>query len=442
MDEVQFSDPAVRLAGGEGFTSTAWFAQQSHDFFAGNVPLYSLLLFGWVKVFGVSALAVRSLNYFLAALLCLLLCGFAVSRGWIGKGRATLLGALLLAGHSVMFSFRMGRYDVLAMCLFALAAWAWAQPNRTRSMAALVAIGALLPWAGLQTLPAAVVYCGLLCLILGREALLRSIAVGAGIALGGAALFGLYSSHGVWNAFRASTSGIGLIGQSVFQKLAHLPAAYFGDKSALCLLAAACLLLWLQRSKLMTFALACAVLLPAALHLAGKFPVYYGWMTYLPLAVAVASHLQSAPRGKVRSAAMALAMLAILVGLPGRMAAVAVQWQGRDPRAMEQWVASAGLGSGESVVADFKTYYALRREGVEIYLPTYLNAMSAAERASVHTLLLRQEDFTRATSLLGGQWEPAGTRWSSARPGNQLIAKIFREFHEEDYGLVLYRRIS
>ena len=135
-------------------------------------------------------------------------------------------------------------------------------------------------------------------------------------------------------------------------------------------------------------------------------------------------------------------MLAILVGLPGRMAAVAVQWQGRDPRAMEQWVASAGLGSGESVVADFKTYYALRREGVEIYLPTYLNAMSAAERASVHTLLLRQEDFTRATSLLGGQWEPAGTRWSSARPGNQLIAKIFREFHEEDYGLVLYRRIS
>ncbi len=441
VDEVQFSDPAVRLAGGEGFTSTAWFAQPSHAFFAGNVPLYSLVLSGWVRAFGVSALAVRSLNYFLTALLCALLCGFAAARGWIRRDRATLLALLLMAGHSIMFSFRMGRYDVLAMCLFALGAWAWADTNRTRSMAALFAIATFLPWAGLQTLPAAAVYCALLCLWLGREAFLRSLAAGTGILAGAAALFAFYSSHGVWSAFRASTSGIGLIGQSVTQKLAHLPAAYLGDKSALCLIAAACLLSWRGRTKLLSFALTCALLLPAALHLAGKFPVYYGWMTYLPLAVAVASRLQSEPRGNVRRAAMALACLAIAVGLPGRMVAVAAQWRDRDPRAIEQWVATSGIASGQPVVADFKTYYALRRQGAAIYLPTYLDAMSATERASVHTLLLRREDLDRATSLLGGQWQPAGPEWSTTRAGNTVIAKFFREFHEDDYALRLYYRL-
>ena len=440
VDEVQFSDPAVRLAGGAGFTSTAWFAQRSDEFFAGNVPLYSLLLSGWVRAFGVSPVAVRSLNYALAALLCLLLCRLALSRGWLSQDRSTLLAALILAGHSVMFSFRMGRYDVLSMCLFALGAWAWAQPSLRRSLPGLVAIGALLPWAGLQTLPAAVVYCALLWLLLGRGALWRGMAVGAGAVAGSAALFWLYWSHGVWTAFRASTSGIGLIGQSVAQKLAHLPAAYLSDKSAACLIVAACLLAWRGRTRLLTFALACAVLLPAALHLAGKFPVYYGWMTYLPLAVAVAAGLEAAPRGRVRAAAFACAALAVTVGLPARMAAVAIQWRDRDPRAVEQMIDGARIGPADRVVADFKLYYALERRRVPLYLPTYLDAMTPAERASVTALLLRPEDAARATGILGGQWTPSGPEWTPAPRANRLIGKFLREFREEAYPLTLYRR--
>src|SRR5690349_18811487 len=51
IDEVMYSDPAVNLHLGNGFTSTAWYAQSSNEFLAGNVPLHSLLLCAWIKLF-------------------------------------------------------------------------------------------------------------------------------------------------------------------------------------------------------------------------------------------------------------------------------------------------------------------------------------------------------------------------------------------------------
>src|SRR2546428_3368047 len=63
IDEVMYSDPAVNLYLGNGLTSTAWYVQSSHEFCAGNVPLHSLLLYLWLKLFGFSILAARRLNY-------------------------------------------------------------------------------------------------------------------------------------------------------------------------------------------------------------------------------------------------------------------------------------------------------------------------------------------------------------------------------------------
>src|SRR5215471_14715245 len=60
-DEVMYADPAVNLYLGHGFTSTAWYAQPSNEFWAGNVPLHSTLLFLWLKIFGFSITTIRSL---------------------------------------------------------------------------------------------------------------------------------------------------------------------------------------------------------------------------------------------------------------------------------------------------------------------------------------------------------------------------------------------
>src|SRR5258708_31606661 len=50
MDETLYTDPAVNLLFGHGFTSTAWPAQPRDHWWAGNVPLHEFLLYGWMKV--------------------------------------------------------------------------------------------------------------------------------------------------------------------------------------------------------------------------------------------------------------------------------------------------------------------------------------------------------------------------------------------------------
>ena len=63
-----------------------------------------------------------------------------------------------------------------------------------------------------------------LSFVYGRPGLPRAAALVTGTAAGVLALWAFYSSHSVWQAFRASTSAIGLIGHSIPEKLKALPA--------------------------------------------------------------------------------------------------------------------------------------------------------------------------------------------------------------------------
>ena len=83
QDEVMFTDPAANLYLGNGFTSSAWFFQGREEFWAGNLPLYSFLVYCWIKLFGFSLTAVRSFNYVLITGSALFL--------WLGIIRLKLL---------------------------------------------------------------------------------------------------------------------------------------------------------------------------------------------------------------------------------------------------------------------------------------------------------------------------------------------------------------
>src|SRR5258706_1732172 len=61
--EVMYTDPAANLILGKGFTSTAWYVQTGEKFWAANTPLHEMALSGWIRIFGFSPLAVRSINY-------------------------------------------------------------------------------------------------------------------------------------------------------------------------------------------------------------------------------------------------------------------------------------------------------------------------------------------------------------------------------------------
>lgn len=450
VDEIQFSDAAVNLYLGKGFTSTVWIAQTSDAFWAGNTPLYTGLLYLWISLFGVSAEAVRSLNFVLMSGVVWLVWLFAKRSQLVPKpGYRLLLAALLFTGHALTFSFRMGRYDVLGMLLFALASLAWIGPAGWRQRFTIASLATVAPFTGLQLLPASVLYCGLLFLFQGRPAILKIVAVGFGLALGVGGLYAFYSSHGVWEGFRASTSAVGVIGQGFLGKLADLPRIYTADKSSLALIAAALILALAQgRAALnrgpLEFGLVAAVVIPATLQLAAKFPLYYAWMIYGPLSIGVTATLAANVPPvvtAVRFVAVAAIAAACVVGLPARLIGITLLWSSRDPALTADYV-TANLAPGDVVVGDFKSYYAVKARAAGFYAPTYLGVMPTEQKQAVTALLLREEDAHNVMLALGGEWGEAAPAFPAGWVEPGRIHKLMREFADENYELHLYRRID
>jgi hypothetical protein len=452
VDEVQFADPAVSFANGDGFTSTAWFAQDSAAFWAGNVPLYSALLAAWLSGFGTSVVAERTLNLVLFSIFLILVWQWMRATSVVKSSRWRIAAVLLLVcGHSMVFSYRSGRYDVAGMLLAILALRCW-----DRRWLGLSSIGFLLPFAGLQLVPAAGIVCMLAIIDQGLPALRRTAALLAGTGVGSFALWTFYQWFGVWNGFRASTAAIGLMGQSMLSKLAALPTTYLTDKSRLFVVLALLVGLGIERAisgrtgltqtemnlsgaprRIAGFSLALFLLLPAALHLAGKFPIYYGWMVFVPLAIATIHVAERVPQARIAMAG--LLILAGLVGLPLRLVAVAGGFVERDPKRLQEFVDSA-IRSDSLVLADFKAYFALREKGVRPLLPTYLPALRPEESGAVTIMIVRPSDVAPAQARLGGEWQPTGAVFpATAAP--RLLKRLVAELREEDYLLVVYRRI-
>ncbi len=148
LDEVLLTDPAANLYLGHGFTSSAWYYQTKDEFWACNAPLHAVLLYHWMKLFGFSLIAVRSLNYGLMAISVLII--------WLSVSRLNLvtfarsriiLVILLLLGEGVTFNYLSGRYDCLAISLFAAALFAYSIQSIWLRCILLLGIGIFIPIA-------------------------------------------------------------------------------------------------------------------------------------------------------------------------------------------------------------------------------------------------------------------------------------------------------
>ena len=62
IDEVMFIDTPMRYVRGAGWTTHSWYSIASQAPFMLYPPLYSMILVPWMKAFGTSVLACRSLN--------------------------------------------------------------------------------------------------------------------------------------------------------------------------------------------------------------------------------------------------------------------------------------------------------------------------------------------------------------------------------------------
>jgi hypothetical protein len=308
----------------------------------------------------------------------------------------------------------------------------------------------LIPSAGLQLIPAVLVVTTLCCLVMGKPAWGRAASLVAGTGAGAVGLWMFYRSHGVWQGFRTSTSAIGLIGQSVGTKLRVLPAVYTRDKSEVMLALLLLALLGVGWSSLPSrsrrVAAFCILLmagLPAGLHLCGKFPIYYGWMVFLPLVITVV-HLASvewqASGASLRWVIVGGLAAACLWGLPLRTAGIAAAWEDRDPRRVSDFL-HANLAPGEIALTDFKTYYGVWQNGSRPLLPTYLPAIRPEEKARVTVLVVRESEASPILAAMGGSWRRTGAVLQPARSPS-WSKRLMAELRDEDYALVVFRRPS
>jgi len=447
IDEVAYADPAVNVWLGRGFTSSAWYAQGDTEFWAGNVPLYSAMLYVWLRLFGFSIVAVRSINYLLIIPAIVLL--------WLGVRRHGLISspgwrlfmvALVLLGFCVCFSYRSGRPDVLCILLACVAFLACTITHKRLRLAAVCAVGVLFPIAGLHLVAYALVLWGVLLPFLGRRYLAEWAALGIGCLLGGLALFAFYSFHGVWEQFVASTVGTHAVGGAEGRLRWRIPGGLKDPSFLLLLLAALVLAVALKRQgrfvwrSPLGFALAAGLIIPLSINLLRKtYPCYYGWMAYIPVSVTLCAALAARPPlprliGKV--AMPMLVGLACLAGLPVVTVLTLLEWDQRDYRHVEQLI-QRHVRPEDVVFCEGAAYYALKLRNPLLTGLRRLWSASPEEAARINVLVMNPSRFELAQKSVGGQWR--------ACESPPLLSQAPRlgietEYFLDRYRLCVYRR--
>ena len=451
-DEVIYLDPALNLLEGRGFTSSAYYVQPEGEFWAGNVPLYSGLLYVWIGLFGTTILSVRSLDYVLISAAAVLLWVAVKRLGLIARPRYRIvLLALVLLGFGVCFNYRSARPDCLCILLASSALLAASIPNRTVRLTVLGILGILLPAAGLQL----VVFAGLLSLLLlpmlrGRI-LPEAVAMGLGCVAGGGLLFALYTYHGVWDTFLAFTMGqhsaIGAEGLSRWSLRRMIPSTLKDPSSILVLTATfttAGFALWRGRlawRSPLAAAVVIAIGLPAAmLLLRGVYPAYYVWMTYIPVCICLCSALSAqppvVPRSFSRLCVPALLTAACMAGLPSVVGLTLWQWNDRDYRHVEQLV-HEHVKPGDCVYDEGAAYYAVKPRAEVQAGFRRLGTMTPQQKDRASVLVIDPGQLQGVQHSMGGQWQPAS---NVLRPSRGPWLGMESEYFLNAYTLQVFRR--
>ena len=441
-DEVMYQDPGVNLYQGRGFTSGAWWLQTRDKFWAGNVPLYQLGVFAWLKIFGFNLTSVRCFHYFLAAA-AVFVAWLAIRRLDLVRSPAHRLLFCLVAClcTSVAFVYRSARPESLALLLAACALLSLSFKPRWLALVSLALCGLLLFLTGLQMAAYLAVMAALVLVCGPRRLFPEMAALCAGCALGLGLVYLLYSSHGVWNDFvdcvRHHTvankgthfEGTHPYGSGFSQKIKQVPQLFL-DYSFVPVLALAAWVGWslaragaLRRSSPLRFGIIACIVVPLALHIVGIFPMYYFWMAFFPLAIGLFAELGpwlALHRGTFARRAMAgLLLLACLLGLPRRLVVAAFEWKARSYDPVMK-MAAPYVARDRVVVSEFAAYYAAKQFGAEVLLPDHLPLLSPKDDAQVSVAILHNGDVASLSSQYGGVWQDTGAAVNPPLPKRWL----------------------
>lgn len=464
-DEVQGAEVAANLLAGNGFTSAASLNQTRHQFYAANGPLFHLLMFAWLKLFGLSALAVRSFGYVLAAGTALAMWAAVARHRIILRPRhRVLLVVLLLCGLSMGRVYLNNRYDAPGICVAALLFLAASLPSAGLRLPCLFAGSLLAPFFGVQFAP----YGGLIALgafwLCGWSSWKDFAAILAGLAAGAAGVFLVWHIQGVLATFAQGARFDVPMLSSRFPQLGMfldtLLRFQSNDTTILAAALALCLLVPSVRGRLqprsaLPVGLACAVGIPLAMSLAGRYSCVYTWMAFLPVAVCSLAALErELSRSRIgQGLVLAAVLVSCLVGVPAKIVLSAAEWEARDHVRLEQFV-SQYIRAEDRVYCAFAAYYPAKKIACQVWTGCGWATMSPEERNSLSLIIVEPMKFGRvslpegpaaetALAALPGQWHLVDryiTRRS--RLSEMFWPRYFSQIplDEELFHLAIYRK--
>lgn len=437
-DEPGYTDPAASWALGQGFTSGAWYAQDSSQFFAGNVPLHHIALGYAFRIFGFGPTTARMFNVALVALAGLLV--------WVALARLRVFGpiyrvgcvGILLFSESAMFMGLIGRPDAITCAIAASAFLAVTiRAPWIRYPSIFLCAGAA-PWAGMQ-LCVAGGFAAIVATLLVRPVPWRDAAVAA--AGGFVGLMGLlcfYDVIGVIGAFRESVfPHVGASGASQYRY-----NGFWGDRSLMILWSACALVVSIvavsRRSntmaKLLALGLGAAAFgLPVMLALAGKFSSVYTWMpTWVACPIVLVCIARGVLPPHARIAAVSLVIASAVVGGYPRLFLKAASDWGDLPVMKAEAFAAENVRSGDAVVYANPVFYAVKaRASRAFYANWYFRAMTPKERSEISLALIEPGYLPLLEKATGVRWKEAGEALTLTirrfmRPNQTLVVQPYR----------------
>jgi hypothetical protein len=449
FDEVIYTDPAVNYVTGHGFTASVP-GQDSPIFYFYNGPAHSALLIPWLKIFGISMSSVRSINFVYMVLTALLIWSAAKRMGIVISSRWRLLLVLLvISDYSIICSYRCGRYDCLGMLAVMFAFWSFSLTTASLRLTALAIAGAASPWIGLQLLPLEFILAATLLAFTLFKYWREMFAFSVGVAAGGLGLIAFLTSRGVLDYFlnfvHSPTKGFWFFGgllQGEFRHSNTLPK----DFSLPFLFSSALLLATVHYGKRslrlrspLIYGLMFVPLLAFALVLTAHFPTYYGWMTFIPLAVCVCGSLNLDVPGVVRRWAAGLCVLSCIVGVGFHILACARDWKDRDYSQVEQLIRS-NIRPDDRAYIDPQAYYPAKLTDAATFFWDPQGRMSSDLKNHLTVCVIGPERVGLLQDF-GGDWYNTGQEIIPKHTGLFGSNMEWGFLSLPNYRLSIYRRV-
>lgn len=388
IDEICFTDTPVNVVLQKEWVSTVW--KYSYN------PLHAFLLIPWLYLFGISHLAVTSINVVFSFILFILLSSYLYKKKIIVSFWAMMLYTFVFWNASnFSWNFRCGRVDPLIMIFTFLVVKECFEFKKYAAATHLMFFryfiySLLLFLSGVPSLP---VVGSMIVLLYIVQAEHRKIILKLGtisliaFALGFGLICVFYGiNHNIKNYLYSFTYYNTNTNLDIVDSKTHIFRilnSYLINREAL-ILGISNLLIFLHvfrsgrnsekftadNHNLPVFLLL-IMSVPVIMTLAGRYQIYYSWMFFLPvliLSLYFFGHLKSR---LIRTSLIMVYVYCIAAGLPKSL----LETDRQAMEKMDEFFSRQSIEQDTYVISDFLPYYQLRQKTKNLYIPVMYNPL-------------------------------------------------------------------